>query len=785
MSQVLPLNVIPEPQTIATMPPKQSKPTNPTKESEVLPKTEWKKLFNEAIRAAKSLEKSQQYSQALWQYAAAKSIVSKPKIDTKIIKLRKICIEQGSHLSANALKPVSHCHYDPNKIWHYNVVTDCYHIKPTQYQSNGPLFGDYIIPAVTFCKLYDYQRDALVWFWSTYQSPNGGILGDDMGLGKTGQTSAYLNGAFHSGFVRCVLLIVPVSMMSHWSNELAFWCQLPSGYRIKKYHSSLSEKRRQENLEYIARRGGILVTSYGMIQKNYTAMNMEILSQQIRDGRLIQRGSPWDYMILDEGHMVKNESIGISQAVRAIPVRRSNRILLSGTFLQNELSELWSLFDFISEGALFGSQREFNEKYATKINLGRMKNATQKQKQLSVALTNSIKQKIAPFLLRRMKHEVIANEKGKAQENGSGVNGENKKEKSMSPVLDCEKRELVVWIKMTNVQTNIYRSFLESEEVKEALNTTKSPLSAITVLKKICNNPFLLSDEQNTVNGKERLVDRETANILRTSAKMVVLSQLLKQLITQKHRVLVFSGYKLMLSTMEPILKEIGMKYIRMDGDTKVEDRQKYVDTFNTSKDIDVFLLSTKVGGLGLNLTGSDRVIIFDPSWNPANDAQAVDRSYRIGQVNDVMVHRFVTCGTVEETIYRRQISKVGLLKSMTGDSNQQRYFSESELKEVFQLKDPTISQTQLQLKQLHQHTVGVNVEFDRETADVEAFDNVYGVSHHDLLFQSEEAMESARSQLAKVPYFEKRKSRISGRKRKRSESDCDWIRCQEHGLRC
>jgi len=281
------------------------------------------------------------------------------------------------------------------------------------------------------------------------------------------------------------------------------------------------------------------------------------------------------------------------------------------------------------------------------------------------------------------------------------------------------------------------------------------------------------------------LVDRETANILRTSAKMVVLSQLLKQLISQKHRVLVFSGYKLMLSTMEPILKEIGMKYIRMDGDTKVEDRQKYVDTFNTSKDIDVFLLSTKVGGLGLNLTGSDRVIIFDPSWNPANDAQAVDRSYRIGQVNDVMVYRFVTCGTVEETIYRRQISKVGLLKSMTGDSNQQRYFSESELKEVFQLKDPTISQTQLQLKQLHQHTVGVNVEFDRETADVEAFDNVYGVSHHDLLFQSEEAMESARSQLAKVPYFEKRKSRISGRKRKRSESDCDWIRCQEHGLRC
>merc|ERR1719474_2523401 len=314
--------------------------------------------------------------------------------------------------------------------------------------------------------------------------------------------------------------------------------------------------------------------------------------------------------------------------------------------------------------------------------------------------------------------------------NGHG-NGEREKEKSLTPMLKAEKRELVVWIKMTTIQTNIYRSFLESDAVKEALNTTKSPLAALTVLKKICNNPFLLSDED----GKYR--DRGVENTLATASKMGVLLQILKELIGRKHRVLVFSQYKVILSMVEPILRENKMEFIRMDGDTKIEDRQKMVDQFNADKALNVFLLSTKVGGLGLNLTGSDRVIIYDPAWNPATDAQAVDRSYRIGQVNDVMVYRMVTCGTIEEKIYRRQISKVGLLKSVTGNSNQQRYFSKAELKEVFKLEDPTMSQTQIQFKQLHEHRVGTNAEFDRETLHVEAIDSVYGISHHDLLFKT------------------------------------------------
>merc|ERR1719474_1350929 len=690
------------------LPAAQVIPSNQEDKKQKAPlKTEWKQRFNETIREAKSLEKSGEFLLSLWKYSEASDIAKKSKITVKMGKLRKICTELELQHTGDAFKQI-------DDSWHYNIVTDCYTIHSDNH-------SEYILPAATYLKLYDYQRAALVWFWSVYQSPNGGILGDDMGLGKTVQMSAYLHGAFHSKIARCVLLIVPVSMISHWTKELESWCPLPSGYRIKKYHSSISEKRRQENLEYIARRGGVLITSYGMVQKNYASMDIQPMSGLMRFGEVIRHGQPWDYMILDEGHMIKNQGIGVSQAVRHIPVQRSNRILLSGTFLQNELSELWSLFDFISEGSLFGTHAEFNETYAAKISLGRQKNA--------------------PYLLRRTKQGIRAKQSRNQREeddeksrgddgtsNGHG-NGEREKEKSLTPMLKAEKRELVVWITMTTIQTNIYRSFLESDAVKEALNTTKSPLAALTVLKKICNNPFLLSDED----GKYR--DRRVENTLATASKMGVLLQILKELIGRKHRVLVFSQYKAILSMVEPILRENKMEFIQMDGDTKIEDRQKMVDQFNADKALNVFLLSTKVGGLGLNLTGSDRVIIYDPAWNPATDAQAVDRSYRIGQVNDVMVYRMVTCGTIEERIYRRQISKVGLLKSVTGNSNQQRYFSKSELKDVFTLEDPTKSQTQIQFKHLREHRVGTNADFDRETDHVEGVPNVFGVSDHDLLF--------------------------------------------------
>merc|ERR1712154_740712 len=320
--------------------------------------------------------------------------------------------------------------------WYHNIVTDCYHIEKEEKNEDEEEEEDaeYILPGEIYNKLYPYQRKCLAWFWRIYQSPNGGILGDDMGLGKTVQMCGYLHGAFWSGLIKSVLLIVPVSVMSHWIKELNVWCKIP-GFRIKKYHSSISKKRRANNLEIIGKKGGILITSYGMVQKNYKEMGLEAVTAKVRDGRIVKKGRKWSYMILDEGHKIKNHLIGTSKAVRQIPVENSNKIILSGTFLQNELSELWSLFDFISEGSLFGSYRAFNQEFATKINRGRLKNASRVQKQVSLRLTDLIKKTIKPYIMRRTKQEI---RKKQEQQNNDNKNNKRKHKKTITPILKCQ-----------------------------------------------------------------------------------------------------------------------------------------------------------------------------------------------------------------------------------------------------------------------------------------------------------------------------------------------------------
>lgn len=411
-----------------------------------------------------------------------------------------------------------------------------------------------------------------------------------MGLGKTVQMSAYLNGAFWSGLVRCVLLIVPVSVMAHWIKELEVWC---SGTRILKYHSTVSTGKRDKNLKEIAREGGLLITTYGMVQQNFAAMDITELSKKVRGGRVVREGKAWDYMVLDEGHKIKNHRIPTSKAVRQIPVENGNKIILSGTFssfLQNNLNELWSLIDFVSEGQLFGSYRAFNEEFATKIKAGRMKNASHIQKQLSMKLTNRIKKTIEPYLIRRTKQGVRQKqiEQQRRQQSASPTVEATPQRKALTPIGGL--RELVVWVTMADVQSDIYRTFLASDVVKETLNTTKSPLAALTVLKKICDHPFLLSDEMANCAELTQLAeisrDRSVRNTLATSNKMHVLLQVLLALVDDTHRVLVFSQYKIILSMIEPILKDNNMPFIRLDGGTKIDERQKYVDAFNEMTNI-------------------------------------------------------------------------------------------------------------------------------------------------------------------------------------------------------
>eukprot|EP01084_Bolivina_argentea_P205272 350711_1 len=322
------------------------------------------------MRESKEFTKQKKYLLALKKSIAAKQYVgakpswqkqqAKKDLMNTINAIQDKCWHHKLDLKDEALEPIK------NSKWYRNIVTDHYHIKRNDENNRN----DYILPDKIYNKLYDYQCDCLEWFWQVFQSSNGGILGDDMGLGKTVQMCSFLNGLFFSSLIHCVILIVPVSLISHWTNELKKWC---SGPKIREYCASISNDERENNLEYIISKGGILITTYGMIQRN---------SLQLSKTR------KWDYIILDEGHIIKNHLTATSVSVRQISVKNSNKIILSGTFLQNELSELWSLFDFISDGNLFGTYEFFNQSFAIKINNGRLKNATVSEKQLSIKLLN-------------------------------------------------------------------------------------------------------------------------------------------------------------------------------------------------------------------------------------------------------------------------------------------------------------------------------------------------------------------------------------------------------------
>lgn len=579
-------------------------------------------------------------------------------------------------------------------------------------------------------RLFPYQKEGVLWMWGLHLKKKGGILGDDMGLGKTIQVIAFLSGMFESDLVRNVLLIVPVSLIANWKQEFRRWAP---GIRVHEYHTG-SKKEREKSLTAVQRRGGVLMTSYGMAQAN----NEPFCTQ---DGRKFV----WCYLILDEGHKVKNQT-KTTKAVCGIPAK--NRLVLTGTAVQNNLRELWALFNFAHQGALVGSLSTFKRQYETPINRAREKDATAGERLLGTEIATQLRQLIQPYFLRRAKSEV-------KKENSEGEKAALRPELS----LTSKKNDLVIWIYLSEVQKKIYREFLESEEVANILMTTRSPLVQLTVLKKICDHPRLLSKRAcvqmgmhggmtkeevkrflESEDGTSMSISGVTDNVLlEESGKMTFVLQLLTILRDEGHRTLFFSQSRKILDIIERILTNRHFRITRLDGTVrKLEERDQIVTTFQTKNRADVFLLTSQVGGVGLTLTSADRVIIYDPSWNPATDAQAVDRAYRIGQQKDVVVYRLITCSTVEEKIYRRQIFKDSIIKQTTGkQKDPMRYFSKQELRELFTLEDPGYSGTQVQLAKMHSQGGDTSPALDDHIAILKR-KNIFGVSHHDRMFSQE-----------------------------------------------
>lgn len=593
-------------------------------------------------------------------------------------------------------------------------------------------------------KLYAYQREGVAFLYSLYRDQlKGGILADDMGLGKTIQVISFLSGMYDNELAKHTLLVMPTSLITNWTKEFAKWTP---GMRVKEFHGS-SKGERTRNLEKVQRRSGVVITTYTMLLNNW----QQLSSYQGRE-------FTWDYMILDEAHKIKSTTTKTAKSAYAIPSK--NRVLLTGTPVQNNLKEMWSLFDFACQGALLGTAKTFKTEYENPITRAREKDATPGERALGSRMSENLMTIIKPYFLRRTKAEVQKNKingthKCKDEESdGAESQAIKTLESGATMPRLTRKNDLIVWTYLSPIQEDIYRQFLSLDHIKELLMTTRSPLAELNILKKLCDHPRLLSAgaiaklglEDNNADGQhseeaEADAASSIANIpddtlISESGKLVFLFALLDRLREEGHRTLVFAHYRKVLDIIERILGNRGFKVMRLDGTiTQIAEREKRISKFQTDDRYSVFLLTTQVGGVGITLTAASRVVIYDPSWNPATDAQAVDRAYRIGQTENVVIYRLITCGTVEEKIYRRQVFKDSLIRQNTGDKkNPFRYFSKQELKELFTLEDSRSSSTQLQLQSLHSRHRRTDPELDEHIAHLHTME-MFGISDHDLMF--------------------------------------------------
>ncbi|XP_014603045.1 PREDICTED: DNA excision repair protein ERCC-6 isoform X2 [Polistes canadensis] len=527
------------------------------------------------------------------------------------------------------------------------------------------------VPQSIWKRLYKYQKVSVQWLWELHNHNLGGLLGDEMGLGKTIQVIAFLAGLDCSELLSDgerfrglgpTLIICPATLMEQWVKHFHDWWPI---LRVAVLHHCGTYDD-PESLISSLTTGGILVTSYsGMLKHNNLLTNTQ-----------------WHYVILDEGHKIRNPQAKISKAVKAFST--PHRLLLTGSPMQNSLKELWSLFDFILPGKL-GTLPVFLEHCAAPITRGGYTNATSIQQATALQIATMLKDAITPYLLRRTKANVQRH-------------------------LNLpEKNEQILFCTLTDEQRKLYKKYLLSEDVSFVLHERSSPqetgryrarlLIALSALRKICNHPDLYLYTNQMMEDSDADIDLieedlEKFGYWKRAGKMVVVQSLLKIWKKQGHRVLLFTQGRQMMHILESLLQRENHSYLRMDGTTPMSQRQETIYTFNNNTSYFIFLLTTRVGGLGVNLTGADRVVIYDPDWNPATDAQARERAWRIGQNKNVTIYRLITAGTIEEKIYHRQIFKLLLSNKVLDDPRQRKIFKTTDLVELFNLNEPVNGQS-------------------------------------------------------------------------------------------
>ncbi|KAL8947030.1 MAG: hypothetical protein Q9222_006649 [Ikaeria aurantiellina] len=450
-------------------------------------------------------------------------------------------------------------------------------------------------------EMRDYQVAGLNWLVSLHENGISGILADEMGLGKTLQTIAFL------GYLRHIrdttgphLIVVPKSTLDNWKREFTKWTPevnilILQGAKEER-HQLINDRLIDENFD-------VCITSYEMILREKTHL----------------KKFAWEYIIIDEAHRIKNEESSLAQIIRLFNSR--NRLLITGTPLQNNLHELWALLNFLLPD-VFGDSEAFDSWFSN-------------QEEDQDTVVQQLHRVLRPFLLRRVKSDV---------------------EKSLLP-----KKEVNLYIGMSDMQVKWYKKILEKDidAVNGAAGKRESKtrlLNIVMQLRKCCNHPYLFEGAEP---GPPYTTDE---HLIYNAGKMLMLDKILTRMKKQGSRVLIFSQMSRVLDILEDYCVFREHKYNRIDGSTAHEDRIAAIDEYNApDSEKFVFLLTTRAGGLGINLTSADIVILFDSDWNPQADLQAMDRAHRIGQTKQVVVFRFVTEQAIEEKVLERAAQKLRL----------------------------------------------------------------------------------------------------------------------------
>lgn len=541
---------------------------------------------------------------------------------------------------------------------------------------------------VTGGVMRDYQLAGLEWMVSLYENGLNGILADEMGLGKTLQTISFLAFLRSKGVHGPFLVAAPLSTVANWVNEVRrFTPDIP----VLLYHGTKDERAviRAEKLGEVDEKFPVVVTSYEII---------------MNDRKFLQKYS-WKYIVVDEGHRLKNLNCRLIRELKSYT--SANRLLLTGTPLQNNLSELWSLLNFLLPD-IFSDLDSFQSWFDfSAIESNSNGNLVDEEQQSSVVA--QLHQILKPFLLRRLKTDVekdlpkkreyllyapmtahqtdlykailgkkvaafyddqdeeeekeVSAKRGRA-EGEDGPDGPQHRSKRTRTVDSYKEMTDTQWFDAVAAQGD--SSELPDVNGKKALSKEQSSTQNLKLrnmlmsLRKACNHPFQM-DWPVYKGTDEYVVDKSIVN---SSGKMLLLQRLLLALFDAGHKVLIFSQFTSMLDILEAWAEDIlGLVVARIDGNVAQEVRRGQIADFNSHPEHKLFLLSTRAGGLGINLTSADTVILFDSDWNPQVDLQAMDRVHRIGQKKPVIVYRFVSANTIESKILEKAAGKRRLEK--------------------------------------------------------------------------------------------------------------------------